>query len=66
MSPLFTSKPVGNGTGLSRSISYKILSRHKGYITVKSKVGEGITFTIKIPIHSQIEKNKSAKCLTYA
>ncbi|MGR3179270.1 MAG: sensor histidine kinase [Candidatus Anammoxibacter sp.] len=55
--PFFTNKPIGNGTGLGLSISYEILRQHKASITVKSKVGNGSTFTIKIPIHAQIEKD---------
>jgi PAS domain S-box-containing protein len=48
--PFFTTKDVGKGTGLGLSITYEIIQRHKGDITVKSEVGKGTTFTIKIPI----------------
>jgi PAS domain S-box-containing protein len=48
--PFFTTKDVGKGTGLGLSIIYEIIQRHKGDITVKSEVGKGTTFTIKIPI----------------
>jgi len=48
--PFFTTKPVGEGTGLGLSISYGIIERHGGAITVKSEVGAGTTFTVKIPI----------------
>jgi two-component system NtrC family sensor kinase len=47
--PFFTTKPVGEGTGLGLSISYGIIERHGGTITVKSKVGAGTTFTVRIP-----------------
>lgn len=39
-----------SGNGLGLSIVKKILMIHKSSIKVKSKVGEGSTFTIKIPI----------------
>lgn len=47
--PFFTTKPVGEGTGLGLSTSYGIIERHGGTITVKSKVGAGTTFTVRIP-----------------
>jgi len=47
--PFFTTKPVGQGTGLGLSISYSIVDAHGGKITVKSKVGEGATFTVWLP-----------------
>ena len=48
--PFFTTKDVGKGTGLGLSITYEIVQRHKGDITVKSEVGKGTTFTIRMPI----------------
>ncbi len=46
--PLFTTKPKGMGLGLAMSIN--IIQRHKGYIDLKSKEGEGASFTVKLPI----------------
>ena len=48
--PFFTTKDAGKGTGLGLSITYEIVQRHKGEITVKSEVGRGTTFTIRIPV----------------
>jgi two-component system sensor histidine kinase AtoS len=45
--PLFTTKAKGIGMGLA--ICKKIVEEHEGTIDFKSKVGEGTTFTIKLP-----------------
>jgi PAS domain S-box-containing protein len=46
--PYFTTKQHGNGLGLS--ISYSIIKRHAGYITVNSEPGSGTTFSIYLPV----------------
>jgi two-component system sensor histidine kinase HydH len=45
--PLFTTKQVGTGLGLSSCKS--IIDQHGGTISASSKIGRGTTFTIKIP-----------------
>ncbi len=49
--PLFTTKPVGEGTGLGLDIVKKIVDLHHGTITVASPPNQGATFTITIPIN---------------
>ena len=48
--PFYTTKPTGQGTGLGLSLSYDIVKAHAGEIKVETKVGEGTTFTIILPI----------------
>jgi len=48
--PFYTTKQVGEGTGLGMSISYKVIENHDGKILVESTVGKGTKFTIVLPI----------------
>lgn len=47
--PFFTSKPVGEGSGLGLSISHGIIQSLGGTIRVVSEVGRGTTFLIELP-----------------
>lgn len=49
--PFFTTKPVGQGTGLGLSLSYGIIQRHGGELSVRSELGSGATFTIRLPVN---------------
>lgn len=49
--PFFTTKEIGQGTGLGLSVSYDIIvNKHNGTIEVESELGKGATFTITLPI----------------
>jgi signal transduction histidine kinase len=54
--PFYTTKEVGEGTGLGLSVVHGIVSSHSGKIEVKSKEGEGTRFEIKLPISEPLEE----------
>jgi len=55
--PLFSTKAKGIGLGLT--VCKQIIEAHDGNITVKSKVGEGSTFTIELPIRTDEARERS-------
>ena len=54
--PFYTTKPVGEGTGLGLSTAYGIIKQTGGFIFVDSQVGVGTVFTILIPIYTGAEE----------
>ena len=54
--PFFTTKPVGKGTGLGLSICYGIIKKMGGEIEVRSILGGGTTFRVRIPLPDDREK----------
>jgi two-component system NtrC family sensor kinase len=48
--PFFTTKSEGKGVGLGLAVSYGIVQEHGGDIEVQSKIGEGTTFTVTLPL----------------
>jgi len=48
--PFFTTKDEGKGTGLGLSLVYGIVQNHNGTIKATTKIDEGTTFAIELPI----------------
>jgi signal transduction histidine kinase/ActR/RegA family two-component response regulator len=56
--PYFTTKPNGNGLGLT--IAYSIIKSHKGFITVDSQIGKGTVFSFFLPVAKAAPKPAAA------
>ncbi len=52
--PFFTTRPLGQGTGLGLSVSYGIVTDHGGMIDLHSKPNVGSIFTIWLPVESNV------------
>jgi signal transduction histidine kinase len=58
--PFFTTKPVGVGTGLGLSVTYGIIERHKGSISVESLEGHGTSFRVEIPVDAARDEEQAS------
>ena len=58
--PFFTTKAKEEGSGLGLAMTHQIIEEHEGTIDVQSKINQGTTFTINLPVNPLIFKqNKS-------
>jgi two-component system NtrC family sensor kinase len=55
----FTTRKEVKGVGLGLSVCYGIVKDHGGDIDVKSRLGEGTTFTISLPVYTMPDSNQN-------
>ena len=48
--PFYTTKPIGEGTGLGMAISYTLIEEHDGKIKVDSRLDKGTLVSIYLPL----------------
>lgn len=57
--PFFTTKGEGKGVGLGLAVVYGIIEGHRGEIDVISKVGQGTTFAVRLPLESDRDRESA-------
>ena len=62
--PFYTTRPMGEGTGLGLSSVFGIIKKHKGIITVESKMGKGTTFFVYLPAARILHKPQASDKVT--
>ena len=62
--PFFTTKPVGEGTGLGLAVAYGIITGHGGRIDVESAPGVGTCITVRLPAPARPRSSARSAPLT--
>ena len=49
LDPFFTTKEVGQGTGLGLPVAFGIINGHQGFLTIDSEAGKGTCIGLYLP-----------------
>ncbi len=58
--PFFTTKPEGKGVGLGLAVVYGIVQAHGGDVTISTRMGEGTTMNVILPLAPEAGRNAAA------
>lgn len=59
--PFYTTKDVGEGSGLGLFIAFEIVEEHGGCIAVSSAEGQGTTFVVRLPLNQTAAQSNQEK-----
>jgi CheY-like chemotaxis protein len=59
--PYFTTKGVGEGTGMGLAVVYGIVKKANGAIRATSQLGEGTTIEVLLPLHEGVQEPEAHK-----
>ena len=59
--PFYTTKEVGQGTGLGLTITYGIIQEHRGAITASNAPGGGAVFTVELPVSQRVTRRAAIR-----
>lgn len=54
--PFFTTKDVGQGTGLGLPVVHGIVTSHGGSVRIDSEIGRGTRFEVRLPVDGPVER----------
>ena len=58
--PFYTTKPVGEGTGLGLPLVYSMLNSHSGKISIDSDISDGACFEIVLPLSTDQDQTDAS------
>ena len=61
LDPFFSTKDVGEGTGLGLAVAHNIVSNHGGKVEIESRRGQGSTVTLVFPVSKSASPSKGGK-----
>lgn len=64
--PFFTTKDIGEGTGFGLAFCHRIVTAHKGLLTVAAEVGRGSRFCVTLPAAPPLEAGEEGTDDAYA